>query len=83
MKKTDKPVVNIYGNSNRVNVEVNISETSSKIPIAVSIFISVIVSAFILAISLCCPELLADFVRWIVSIAIGGCPHLAVRRAHL
>ncbi|MDM8212177.1 MULTISPECIES: hypothetical protein [Lachnospiraceae] len=72
MKKTDNPVVHIYGNNNNVEVKVNVTETSSKMPVAVTIAIALIVAAAILAISLCCPELLADFVRWIVSIAIGG-----------
>lgn len=72
MKKTDNPVVHIYGNNNNVEVRVNVTETSSKMPVAVTIAIALIVAAAILAISLCCPELLADFVRWIVSIAIGG-----------
>ena len=72
MKKTDNPVVHIYGNNNNVEVKVNVTETSSKMPVAVTIAIALIVAAAILAISLCCPELLADFVRWIVSISIGG-----------
>ena len=72
MKKTDNPVVHIYGNNNNVEVKVSVTETSSKMPVAVTIAIALIVAAAILAISLCCPELLADFVRWIVSIAIGG-----------
>ena len=72
MKKTDNPVVHIYGNNNNVEVKVNVTETSSKMPVAVTIAIALTVAASILAISLCCPELLADFVRWIVSIAISG-----------
>lgn len=72
MKKTDNPVVHIYGNNNNVEVKVNVTETSSKMPVAATIAIALIVAASILAISLCCPELLADFVRWIVSIAISG-----------
>ena len=72
VKKADNPVVHIYGNNNNVEVKVNVTETSSKMPVAVTIAIALIVAASILAISLCCPELLADFVRWVVSIAIGG-----------
>ena len=72
MKKTDNPVVHIYGNNNNVEVKVNVTETSSKMPVAVTIAIALIVAAAILAISLCCPELLADFVRWIVSVAVGS-----------
>lgn len=71
MRKTDNPVVHIYGNNNNVEVKVDITETSSKMPVAVTIAIAIIVAATILAVSLCCPELLTDFVRWIISIAIG------------
>ena len=70
MKKADNPVVIINGNDN--SVEVNVTETSSKPPAAIVISVSVIIVVAILAVSQCCPELLADFVRWIISIAIGG-----------
>lgn len=72
MKKADNPVVIINGNDNSVEVTVNVTETPSKTPAAIVISASVIILVAILAVSQCCPELLADFVRWIISIAIGG-----------
>lgn len=72
MKKADNPVVIINGNDNSVEVKVNVTETPSKTPAAIVIALSVIIVVAILAVSQCCPELLADFVRWIISIAIGG-----------
>ena len=72
MKKSDNPVVIINGNDNSVEVKVNVTETPSRTPAAIVIALSVIIVVAILAVSQCCPELLADFVRWIISIAIGG-----------
>lgn len=72
MKKADNPVVIINGNDNSVEVKVNVTETPSKTPAAIAIALSMIIVVAILAVSQCCPELLADFVRWIISIAIGG-----------
>lgn len=72
MKKADNPVVIINGNNNDVEVKVTVTETPSKNPDAIVIAIAVIVVASVLAVSLCCPELLADFVRWIVSVAVGS-----------
>lgn len=71
MKKTDNPVVNVYGNNNDVKIKVIVTETTSKTPVAVAIAIAMVVAASVLTVSLCCPELLADFVRWIVSLVIG------------
>lgn len=72
MRKTDKHVVIVNGNDNNVEVKVNVTEAPSKNPAAIVIALSVITVAAILAVSQCCPELLADFVRWIISIAISG-----------
>lgn len=72
MKKADNPVVIINGNNNSVEVKVNVTDTSSKKTAAIIIALCAIIAASILAVSQCCPELLADFVRWIISIAIGG-----------
>ena len=72
VKKADNPVVIVNGNNNEVEVKVIVTETPSKTPAAVMIAIAVIVVATVLAVSLCCPELLADFVRWIVSLAVGS-----------
>lgn len=72
VKKTDNPVVIVNGNNNDVDVNVNIIEIPSKKPVAIVITIAVIVVVAVLAVSFCCPELLADFVRWIVSVAVGS-----------
>ena len=72
MKKADKPVVIVNGSNNDVDVKVIVTETPSKTPAAIIIAIAAIVVAAVLAVSLCCPDLLADFVRWIVSVAVGS-----------
>lgn len=67
MKNADKPkvVVNITGDNNKVFLG---GKRSHPFAIAASI----LVAAAVLAVSLCCPELLADFVRLIVSTAFGN-----------
>ena len=74
MKKTDNPVidVNVNGNHNDVKVKVVFTETSSRISAAIVIALGAIVMASVLAVSYCCPDLFADFVRWIISIALGS-----------
>lgn len=72
MKKTDVPVVITNGDNNKVEVNVLVTETSSKIRVAIIIGISAILVASVLAVSHCCPELLAGFVRWIISVANVG-----------
>ena len=72
MKKADNPVVIINGDNNDVEVKVNVTNTSSNTPAAIAIALGVIAGAAVLAVSQCCPELLADFVRWLISTAIGG-----------
>lgn len=65
MRHADKPdVVIIYGSNNKVSF----GEKPSFLPTIV--FITVV--AAILAISLCCPDLLDDFVRWIIGKAINS-----------
>jgi hypothetical protein len=61
MKNADKPGVVIFGNNNKVSFG-----GKDALPTAIIILAVAIV---VLAISLCCPELLADFVRWIISTA--------------
>ena len=68
MKKTDKPVIIINGDNNTVNV----GETKSRRPIVLAITVCLMFVASALIVSLCCPELLDEFVRWIIRIAIGG-----------
>lgn len=71
MKKADKPVVSVNGDNNKVEVKVNITKTTSK-SAALMIALSVVIGAALLAVSHCCPELLADVVRVIVSMVIGS-----------
>ena len=68
MKKADRPVIIVYGDNNKVNV----NESKSHFSVAVVIALSVVVAVAVLAVSYCCPEMLADFVRWIVSVAVGS-----------
>ena len=72
VKKADNPVVIVKGDNNEVEVKVNVTNTSSNTPAAIAIALGVIAGAAVLAVSHCCPELLADFVRWLISTAIGG-----------
>ena len=66
MKKADKPsvVINIYGDNNKVSY----GGKRSHLPVIAII----VVAMAVLAISLCCPDLLADFVRWIIGKAINS-----------
>ena len=72
MKKTDKPsvVINIYGDNNKVYL----NETRSHVPaVAIGVIIVALVAVAVLAVSCCCPELLPDFVRWIIGkVGNGG-----------
>lgn len=72
VKRADNPVVIVKGDNNEVEVKVNVTNTSSNTPAAIAIALGVFAGAAVLAVSLCCPELLADFVRWLISTAIGG-----------
>lgn len=67
MKRAGKPkvVINITGDNNKVFLG---GKHSHHLVIAASI----IVAATVLAVSLCCPDLLADFVRLIISMAFGN-----------
>ena len=68
MKKADNRVVIINGDNNKVNL----GESKSHLPAAIAIALGVFAGAAVLAVSHCCPELLADFVRWMIGMAIGG-----------
>ena len=68
MKKADRPVIIVNGDNNKVYI----NESKSHFPVAVVIALSVVVSTAVLAVSYCCPEMLADFVRWILSIAVSS-----------
>lgn len=69
LRRANRPVVYISGDNNKVNV--NYGEKYS-CRTAVIIALSVIIGAIVLAVSLCCPELLAEFVRSIISLAGRG-----------
>ena len=60
MKKADKPNIviniNVYGRSH--------------VPVAVIII--VLIAVAVLAVSFCCPELLPDFVRWIIGKVVNS-----------
>ena len=67
VKHADKSVIIINGDHN--NVKVNCS-AFSKTPVAVLTI--AVVTAAILVVSHYCPELLDDFVRWIIRVVSGG-----------
>ncbi|MDU6305118.1 hypothetical protein [Faecalispora jeddahensis] len=71
MKAADKPnvVININGDNNKVIL----GESHSYLPaIVISLVVLGLVAIAVLTVSLCCPDLLADFVRWIVGKAINN-----------
>ena len=69
MKKTDKPSIviniNVYGDNNKVST----NETRSHVP---AVIIIVLIAVAVLAVSFCCPELLPDFVRWIIGKVVNS-----------
>ena len=71
VKKTDKPsvVINIYGDNNKVYL----NETQSHIPaVAINVIIVALLAVAVLTISRCCPELLPDFVCWIIGKVVNS-----------
>ena len=68
VKKTDKPsvVINIYGDNNKVSM----NETRSHFSAVVIVIVLIMVA--VLAVSFCCPELLSDFVRWIIGKVVNS-----------
>jgi len=70
VKKADKPSIviniNVYGDNNKVST----NETRSHVPVAVIII--VLIAVAVLAVSFCCPELLSDFVRWIIGKVVNS-----------
>ena len=72
MKKTDKPnivIININGDNNKVSL----NETRSHVPaVAIGVIIVALVAVAVLAVSCCCPELLPDFVRWIIGKVVNS-----------
>lgn len=72
MKKADNPVVIVNGDNNNVEVKVTVTEAPSNPPAAVVIARYAFAAVAVLAVSHCCPDLLADIVRWIISFVNGG-----------
>lgn len=75
MKRADKNIVinvNNVGIDNKVEVNVNVNKSPIKIPAAIAIALGIFAGAVILAVSLCCPEMLVDVVRFIIDIASGS-----------
>lgn len=68
MRKADKHVIIINGDNNKLTF----GESKSHLPAAIAIALGVFAGAAVLAVSFCCPELLADFVRLIISVAVGS-----------
>lgn len=69
MKKTDIPdIIIVNGNNNKFSFG-----EKAALPCAIVILaIAIVVAVAVLAMSLCCPDLLADVVRWIFSKAINS-----------
>ena len=67
MKNAGKTVIIVNGDNNTVNI----GETKSRRPVVLAIITGVVIVASALIVSRCCPELLAAFVRWIISTVIG------------
>ena len=75
MKRADKNIVinvNTVGIDNKAEVNVNVNKTPIKTPAAVAIALGIFAGAVILAVSLCCPEMLVDVVRFIIDMAFGS-----------
>lgn len=69
MKKADKPsIIIITGDNNKVSLDGMRSHRSAVVIAAIIVAVAVAV----LAVSHCCPELLAEFVRWIIGTAISN-----------
>ena len=73
MKKTDKPSivinVNVYGDNNKVSLNETRSHSSAGV---IGVIIVALVAVAVLAVSCCCPELLSDFVRWIIGKVVNS-----------
>lgn len=67
MKQADKPsIVIVIGDNNKVSLE---GPRSPRPAIAIGL---VLIAIAVLTVSLYCPELFADFVRWIIGKAINS-----------
>ena len=71
VKKADKPCVVITSDGDNNKVYVN--EARSHVPaIAIGVIIVALVAVAVLTVSCCCPELLPDFVRWIIGKVVNS-----------
>ncbi len=68
MKKTDKVIIVINGDNNKISL----GESKLNLTNAITLVFASLIVIAILVVSYCCPEKLADLVRWIISIAIDG-----------
>ena len=66
--KTDSVNITINGNNNKVIFPGGKGLSPKVIVVAL---ISIAIAIIVLAVSLCCPELLADFIRWIISSTVS------------
>ena len=71
VKNADKPsaVVIIYGDNNKVSLNETRSYSSA---VAIGVIIVALIAVAVLAVSCCCPELLPDFVRWIIGKVVNS-----------
>ena len=72
VKKADKPnivIINTNGDNNKVSLNETRSHSSA---VAIGVIIVALIAVAVLAVSCCCPELLPDFVRWIIGKVVNS-----------
>lgn len=73
VKKADKPCVVIHVHVHGNNNKVSLNETRSHVPaVVIGVIIVALVAVAVLAVSYRCPELLPDFVRWIIGKVVNS-----------
>lgn len=75
MKKADKPVIAVHGNTGDVTINVTINKGASPIPTSVMIALVALVAIIVLAVAHFCPDKFANIVDTVcsyVSKHIGG-----------
>ena len=73
VKKADKPCVVIHVHVHGNNNKVSLNETRSHVPaVAIGVIIVALVAVAVLTVSCLCPELLPDFVRWIIGKVVNS-----------
>lgn len=68
VKKTDNRNITINGDNNVINI----NEKSSRFSMAIFIAVCILIVVTVLTMSYFCPELLANLVCFIISMALGG-----------